>query len=140
MRFLAFRKPFSCLSNSLEELNRDSSLRYACRRQVRMTDGTTHPSEFRVTLLPDFGRPGTRAVRPLGKPFRKDAQAEQANGAAKSTGYCPAGLRNPLTPQLWESPCLSWAPAASRERSEEHTSELQSRLHLVCRLLLEKKN
>src|SRR2546422_4220234 len=26
-----------------------------------------------------------------------------------------------------------------RERSEEHTSELQSRLHLVCRLLLEKK-
>src|SRR2546422_8245857 len=33
-------------------------------------------------------------------------------------------------------------PAAGlreRERSEEHTSELQSRLHLVCRLLLEKK-
>src|SRR5687768_17967077 len=36
--------------------------------------------------------------------------------------------------------------AASRKtrggspRSEEHTSELQSRLHLVCRLLLEKKN
>src|SRR3989449_4659433 len=27
----------------------------------------------------------------------------------------------------------------SRGRSEEHTSELQSRLHLVCRLLLEKK-
>ena len=25
-------------------------------------------------------------------------------------------------------------------RSEEHTSELQSRLHLVCRLLLEKNN
>src|SRR5690625_4743760 len=28
----------------------------------------------------------------------------------------------------------------SRDRSEEHTSELQSRGHLVCRLLLEKKN
>src|SRR5256884_6612740 len=28
----------------------------------------------------------------------------------------------------------------SFSRSEEHTSELQSRLHLVCRLLLEKKN
>src|SRR2546422_6950724 len=27
----------------------------------------------------------------------------------------------------------------TRGRSEEHTSELQSRLHLVCRLLLEKK-
>src|SRR5216684_7601534 len=34
-----------------------------------------------------------------------------------------------------------WRPALcpSRRRSEEHTSELQSRLHLVCRLLLEKK-
>src|SRR2546429_2270219 len=29
--------------------------------------------------------------------------------------------------------------ASSPMRSEEHTSELQSRLHLVCRLLLEKK-
>src|SRR5205809_3638674 len=28
---------------------------------------------------------------------------------------------------------------AGTDRSEEHTSELQSRLHLVCRLLLEKK-
>src|SRR2546429_2603593 len=28
---------------------------------------------------------------------------------------------------------------AAADRSEEHTSELQSRLHLVCRLLLEKK-
>src|SRR5439155_22903708 len=32
----------------------------------------------------------------------------------------------------------SW-PANSIQRSEEHTSELQSRGHLVCRLLLEKK-
>src|SRR2546422_5890990 len=30
-------------------------------------------------------------------------------------------------------------PAERKSRSEEHTSELQSRLHLVCRLLLEKK-
>src|SRR2546422_5031592 len=29
--------------------------------------------------------------------------------------------------------------AGKKPRSEEHTSELQSRLHLVCRLLLEKK-
>src|SRR5436305_9947099 len=31
------------------------------------------------------------------------------------------------------------APSAPGARSEEHTSELQSRPHLVCRLLLEKK-
>src|SRR5256884_59829 len=44
-------------------------------------------------------------------------------------------------------PCLSTSSAirsttstaSGRGRSEEHTSELQSRLHLVCRLLLEKK-
>src|SRR2546429_5092438 len=34
-------------------------------------------------------------------------------------------------------PARPWRRAS---RSEEHTSELQSRLHLVCRLLLEKKN
>src|SRR5688572_32567124 len=32
------------------------------------------------------------------------------------------------------------AVAADHERSEEHTSELQSQSNLVCRLLLEKKN
>src|SRR2546422_7032135 len=35
--------------------------------------------------------------------------------------------------------CGREAPGEGRRRSEEHTSELQSRLHLVCRLLLEKK-
>src|SRR5256884_1383443 len=33
-----------------------------------------------------------------------------------------------------------WEEYWTNVRSEEHTSELQSRLHLVCRLLLEKKN
>src|SRR2546429_3554847 len=35
--------------------------------------------------------------------------------------------------------CSTEHVAEPDERSEEHTSELQSRLHLVCRLLLEKK-
>src|SRR5256884_5812008 len=41
-----------------------------------------------------------------------------------------AGLKElvPILESLWPN-----------QRSEEHTSELQSRLHLVCRLLLEKK-
>src|SRR2546429_3452652 len=34
---------------------------------------------------------------------------------------------------------LKWGDIDFERRSEEHTSELQSRLHLVCRLLLEKK-
>src|SRR5690625_6114565 len=38
---------------------------------------------------------------------------------------------------------ITWyaqSAGAPKKRSEEHTSELQSRGHLVCRLLLEKKN
>src|SRR2546422_200579 len=42
---------------------------------------------------------------------------------------------------VWSSTQVPFAvrSAIARVRSEEHTSELQSRLHLVCRLLLEKK-
>src|SRR5439155_27117119 len=48
------------------------------------------------------------------------------HSGAKSSGSCSS---------------LSWRsrPAGCTRRSEEHTSELQSRGHLVCRLLLEKK-
>src|SRR3712207_7230112 len=39
----------------------------------------------------------------------------------------------------WRSPECRPSPAGRAARSEEHTSELQSRQYLVCRLLLEKK-
>src|SRR2546422_4654116 len=42
-------------------------------------------------------------------------------------------------PAFGASPALPVHRVPRRARSEEHTSELQSRLHLVCRLLLEKK-
>src|SRR5947199_5630357 len=45
-------------------------------------------------------------------------------------------ILSPPTPILAGSPYTT----SSRGRSEEHTSELQSLRHLVCRLLLEKKN
>src|SRR5690554_2807081 len=41
--------------------------------------------------------------------------------------------------QQMEEKEAAWTEAWEEERSEEHTSELQSRPHLVCRLLLEKK-
>src|SRR2546422_6688308 len=50
----------------------------------------------------------------------------------------PAGARSRGLGGPPGAPGRCRAPAAGR-RSEEHTSELQSRLHLVCRLLLEKK-
>src|SRR2546429_3729630 len=48
----------------------------------------------------------------------------------------------PVFPHEMGTNALSGPPGAVARlaRSEEHTSELQSRLHLVCRLLLEKKN
>src|SRR5438445_2109456 len=52
-----------------------------------------------------------------------------------STGF-PAGL-NPFRQRLDE--IRASLEAGARERSEEHTSELQSCQYLVCRLLLEKK-
>src|SRR5207249_8703379 len=42
-------------------------------------------------------------------------------------------------PRLVFTPTIANVTAASEGRSEEHTSELQSRFDLVCRLLLEKK-
>src|SRR5689334_24057748 len=56
------------------------------------------------------------------------------NGEQSPSGARPIRSRAVLTrasdPPPWSSP----------PRSEEHTSELQSQFHLVCRLLLEKKN
>src|SRR2546429_3088239 len=50
------------------------------------------------------------------------------------------GLRvSPRLPVADTLMCLSGNDDRGCPRSEEHTSELQSRLHLVCRLLLEKK-
>src|SRR2546429_3477478 len=47
-------------------------------------------------------------------------------------------FRSPAVPGLRQS-CCKGRTTVHGWRSEEHTSELQSRLHLVCRLLLEKK-
>src|SRR3712207_8483697 len=52
----------------------------------------------------------------------------------------PANVRD-LTPHVRrELPALLVHERVVHHRSEEHTSELQSRQYLVCRLLLEKKN
>src|SRR4030043_2392568 len=52
----------------------------------------------------------------------------------------PLGLADPAEVRRRRAQQQLPAPGRPVPRSEEHTSELQSRLHLVCRLLLEKKN
>src|SRR3712207_7290321 len=63
----------------------------------------------------------------------KRAVDEVAEGL-RSRGYGVEALHGDMS-----QPLRDRATRAARERSEEHTSELQSRQYLVCRLLLEKK-
>src|SRR5690625_5341572 len=65
------------------------------------------------------------------------------NGIELRRAKTIAGLAEATPVMVWHKPDtgplsdLIWAPEI--HRSEEHTSELQSRGHIVCRLLLEKK-
>src|SRR5687768_6969174 len=63
-----------------------------------------------------------------GKGTFKNVKLEARPDAVKRAGFWP-----------WASNPFVGKPELQGLRSEEHTSELQSRLHLVCRLLLEKK-
>src|SRR5947209_14685533 len=60
-------------------------------------------------------------------------QERQSSPPASGLAYICSGF---LLPLIWKEPRLR----QFLTRSEEHTSELQSRQYLVCRLLLEKKN
>src|SRR3989442_9572230 len=59
--------------------------------------------------------------------------------ALLSWGTLTPGHPRASVPQCKSPTTLCTTAARGRIRSEEHTSELQSRPHLVCRLLLEKK-
>src|SRR2546422_438810 len=61
------------------------------------------------------------------------APTGQVGQTAQFTATPQDASGNPLTGRV-----ITWQ-SSNGARSEEHTSELQSRLHLVCRLLLEKK-
>src|SRR2546422_8583126 len=67
-------------------------------------------------------RPPRSTLFPYTTLFRSQALRGRARGARLRVPHLSPPLRGP-----------------GDRRSEEHTSELQSRLHLVCRLLLEKK-
>src|SRR5437899_4472614 len=78
------------------------------------------------------------------------ASISLAKRATRSAADCRRANRTPCPDQSDKNsarPCFAAAVRRGRvsefcsgKRSEEHTSELQSLRHLVCRLLLEKKN
>ena len=98
-------------------------------RLTRSRDGTTGTATFRFknanildkSLALSGEITGMYMVDEEGILETRDVSAQFVNGK----------------PQAVESIYIMKSPEAWR--SEEHTSELQSRLHLVCRLLLEKK-
>src|SRR2546422_9700090 len=57
----------------------------------------------------------------------------------RSTSSVPSHIFTPPIFLHFHAVANSRWRVTTNSRSEEHTSELQSRLHLVCRLLLEKK-
>src|SRR5690242_21166598 len=71
------------------------------------------------------------------QPSPLTAAADALTAAADALRLGMVGLRPARLPLLRALHLP--APAASITRSEEHTSELQSHVNLVCRLLLEKK-
>src|SRR5260370_18141274 len=60
-------------------------------------------------------------------------------GGSAPAARCPLPASLPSTKLGGPGSPFVAAPRARPDRSEEHTSELQSHLNLVCRLLLEKK-
>src|SRR2546422_4492738 len=107
-----------------------------------------------------LGRPtysSMRNPRPMGfapfKSFRAndsltiatfgDAAVSRSSKSRPATNGVPRVLKYPGLTRLKFGVTLLFSVPSMRtllfQRSEEHTSELQSRLHLVCRLLLEKK-
>src|SRR5690625_839021 len=76
-----------------------------------------------------INKPGTKKKRPLGIPDHEDKIVQRAL----------AKILNAIYEQDFLDCSFGFRPNRScHDRSEEHTSELQSRGHLVCRLLLEK--
>src|SRR5690349_23076683 len=82
-------------------------------------------------------RPRRSTLFPYTTLFRsRQGAAAAARGRADGGGAASARAARPRP----EPACRRHARRRPGGRSEEHTSELQSRRDLVCRLLLEKKN
>src|SRR2546429_3025834 len=87
----------------------------------------TLPSSY----LSDSGEPCPIQTKPRSMPVQDGSWSDQNERLPP-----PGPARSQRRPR---TTCTGQSSSRNGKRSEEHTSELQSRLHLVCRLLLEKK-
>src|SRR5262245_61429102 len=97
-------------------------------------------NRFRARLLRAHSRGARRTARPQPQRMMQTALKPVAPVRSVSHVIARATLyaKRCTTPSPRSLPCSSITNCL-RKRSEEHTSELQSLRHLVCRLLLEKK-
>src|SRR5207344_1736694 len=109
---------------------RDRQAREEARRDGALDRRIVRPDARRAWALGSHGchRPGRVSRRPAAAPVHAQGEWTFPVEPPVSRPRHHAHLR-PVQIRLDERP----------RRSEEHTSELQSRPHLVCRLLLEKK-
>src|SRR5438105_8577739 len=84
--------------------------------------------------------PPSSTLFPYTTLFRSDSSCSASFDSRCGSGTEASVLICPLA--MWQRrfPSARISPQPVVPRSEEHTSELQSRVDLVCRLLLEKKN
>src|SRR3712207_7957143 len=88
-------------------------------------------------MAPSPTAEATRLIEPL-----RTSPAANTPGRLVSSRYGSRASSRQASPPSAERPNslpVRTNPRSSSSRSEEHTSELQSRQYLVCRLLLEKK-
>src|SRR5207249_10704665 len=95
----------------------------------------SHPHSFPTRRSSDLAS--------LNRRFSSGLQTQLSYTFSKSidnnSGVYPFDGANSVTLDSFNSSAERGLSNFSRKRSEEHTSELQSRFDLVCRLLLEKK-
>src|SRR2546422_5694452 len=85
-------------------------------------------------------RPPRSTLFPYTTLFRSWGFRSSASTDRRAARGCGGTARRGRAPCARPSSCRRrFGGTGTAGRSEEHTSELQSRLHLVCRLLLEKK-
>src|SRR3712207_7416898 len=89
----------------------------------------------RSTLFPTTTLFRSRCSQVLATTAPREGRATIASTAPRATTRCAAERATTASPAAR----ATTTSTAMRARSEEHTSELQSRQYLVCRLLLEKK-
>src|SRR5207247_7260603 len=117
----------------------------ACSGALRFTIVTDSPAPATIKLPRSRNKPENGLWDPAMPPSEKCATIIYNSGARSKEEECFAGEAEPVgrcnggIAMLYSPIICEECPKGRMRRSEEHTSELQSRVDLVCRLLLEKK-